>query len=215
MTSKRLIELQALLGIVDQDDYALETWEKIERARRIMRFYEDGRRTVPDAQKARRHLAAIDAAARKLAKLVGKEPLARLLFSGGTFPGRNSDDGWEIISPSDEERRAFEAAPREFIERLDGVATVAQRLAEDKERFRLAHCLLDASQGAQNVTSAIFWPMLFWLWKEEGKKLSHTEDGPLHNFLKFVHRELGLAEPSASTLRDAIAKTCRNASKKS
>ena len=202
MTRERLAEFQALLGVEDQG-HAWRMWKVIERAKPLMERFERGRRRIPDAQKAKRHLAAVAGAARRLSALLAREPLNELLLNGGMFPGALSED-CQVILPTDLERRAFAAAPGEFVKRLDGVATVAQLLADDDERFRLAHVLPNADHGAVTTAALVLWPLLFSFWEEEGRTLSHTPNGPLHRFVAFVHREFGLAKPSASTLRDAI-----------
>ena len=212
MTPERLAEFQALLGIADAAG-AQDIWDIIEKVRRPMRRADEARRRVPNATEARRHLSEVASAARKFAKLLAKEPLAELLLNGGVFPGSLSEAG-EIILPTGEERRAFAAAPIEFVKRIEGVAETAQLLAADDERFRLAHFLPNADQGAISTAALILWPILFSFWESVGKMPSYTPDGPFHRFVSFVHRELRLAAPSAGGLRHAIDRHIANRGQK-
>jgi hypothetical protein len=79
--------------------------------------------------------------------------------------------------------------------------------ATDDDFFRAARWLLPGvptdDDGAV-VASRELWPLLFELWERTVKRPAATQNGPTHRFITFVHRVVGLPDPSASTIRDAI-----------
>ncbi len=180
LTPERLAELQALLGTADVAE-ARRVWDAIEDARSPMQWFDDARRRVPRTQAARRRLMACAAAARKFAAFLKTEPLAAVLLNDGVFP-------FEHLL-TDEERRAFVAAPGEFIRRVESVAEFARLFAEP-DRFQLAHpFLMGANQGATSTAALILWPVLFGLWTGvERREPSPGE--PLHQFFTLLHLEL-------------------------
>ncbi len=97
--------------------------------------------------------------------------------------------------------------PEEFLEDLRALEERATRQATDPSEFaRVRHLPLNVNTKNPEVQIATqkLWPELFELWVSLGKRLSSTEDGPTHRFLKLVHKVADLPEPKRSTLRDAV-----------
>jgi hypothetical protein len=202
ISEQLLAELQDALGLQDEEE-AGRIWECIEKTAPIMRRWGKARQTVPDAQKAKIRLQRIQATCQKLANLLRDEPLAPLLFTAGKYPGGLSPDG-EVILPTEGETAEFKDLPERFSRQLRVIAVNARVYETDGETFRLAHTLPDPSLS---IAAQVLWPILFHIWRSYGKPLTFATEGPLYRFVALAHRGLGLPEPRASTLRDALKRT--------
>jgi hypothetical protein len=95
-----------------------------------------------------------------------------------------------------------------FLAQLRALGDSAASLAPHARRFATNRRLLSKERNGRSIqeAEAILWRALFRIWIAVGKKLSKTEGGRLHDFVRFIHRYYGLPEPKYGTFRDAVGR---------
>jgi hypothetical protein len=148
-------------------------------------------------QDALRRITKIASIARELANSLDIEPMSEYLIRPQT---KSRDD--RLVSDI---RAENEKARDDYIATTRQVAHLAVQLQEDRALHRMALGLLPKPSDHRNPEVAMLWPVLFRHWEYYfRRKVSKTEDGPLHSFINLVHEVVGLEPAAHRTFRDAV-----------
>lgn len=181
---------ERLRALLDVNKQALEAVvAQLAGAGVVSGSMDEARREIGDVRAAQRRAERIGHFARDLDALLAEERLAGDLLAAFDIDISREDRGARL---------------QRFRGDLQTLSATAARIADDDATLRIAHLLPLAKDMSRSSVSIAVWPLLFTIWEEAGKKLTQTPNGGLHQFVSLAHEILGLAAPSAFTLRDAV-----------
>jgi hypothetical protein len=206
----QLKQLQCLLGFVSEEKVVL--FALLVSASYCGYLYEvEQRHKISSTKTAKRQLTSIAKKSIALAGMLEEHPISERLVRR---PAKNfekwleenskfeSDDGViQIWRLQEEDHRRL----NDLIEGLKIVSEIATYYLDNDEQFRDAVHLPRREDEEKTAVRVHFWPSLFIIWRQAGKSVAGGENGPLHRFISLVHQACGLANVSASTLRDAVS----------
>ncbi|EIM26832.1 hypothetical protein [Microvirga lotononidis] len=199
-TRDQVTKLQSMLGL---DDYetASEIASFITSVLGSVDYHIEARKKIPRDGDEQERLRDIAKLARKLHRLLAKEPALQSLLSRPKGP--RGGRGLTLDEIAEIGRR-----PKELLLNLEILAEQSTRQAKDDAEFARVRTLLPnvtTKDPEGQIATRMLWPHLFDIWTDIGKrKLAKTPNGPVHRFIALVHEVGDLPEPKASTIGNAI-----------
>jgi hypothetical protein len=114
---------------------------------------------------------------------------------------------WRLLAP-DETTAGIEAGKaragmlHDLLSALDASST--RVAADERELTRMRNESEKSARTGKSAKRRFIWERSFRLWRELGKPVGYSEDGPMMRFLRVIHEALDIPAPRGSSVRQAI-----------